>query len=324
MRKIFYYCPDHQTPSGGTRQIYRHVDILNRNGFEAYALHSTRGFRLTWFENDTRTISLNRFQKQFNRHDDFIVLPEDLGEKIQLFPGNKVIFNQNVYYGFASLGLPCPENLPYLDKSVKYILTVSRHNARCLSFAFPGARICRIFNGVDSRRFSFVPLERKRKVISALPRKNPLDNSLMYQVLATRAQQGLNVMKDYRWEFLATKPEREVVEILAESLILVFLSVHEGLPLMPLEAMLSGAIVVARRDGPSSEYLTPSCSFLLNSADPLSAVRTVEEIALCFESPEGRKRLEEMTLKACRNAAQYSLAREERSLVRFWRRALSE
>jgi len=51
---IYYGCPDKDYPVGGVRVIYRHVDLLNRNGFDAFVLHHYFPFRCTWFENATR------------------------------------------------------------------------------------------------------------------------------------------------------------------------------------------------------------------------------------------------------------------------------
>ena len=51
---IYFGCPDKDYPVGGIRAIYRHVDILNRNGLEAFVLHRLALFRCTWFENETR------------------------------------------------------------------------------------------------------------------------------------------------------------------------------------------------------------------------------------------------------------------------------
>jgi hypothetical protein len=49
--KIFYRAWSHNRPTGGQKQMYRHVDILNSAGFDAYIFHDNDGFRLTWFEN---------------------------------------------------------------------------------------------------------------------------------------------------------------------------------------------------------------------------------------------------------------------------------
>src|SRR5437870_2893463 len=50
---LYYRCPDSPKPFGGIRVIYRHVDILNKHGIEAFVLHDRAPFRCTWFENET-------------------------------------------------------------------------------------------------------------------------------------------------------------------------------------------------------------------------------------------------------------------------------
>lgn len=57
------------------KQIYRHVDVLNKNGYQAFVLHKKLGFRCDWFENNTkiaykasiRTCAGNRERSWFAR-----------------------------------------------------------------------------------------------------------------------------------------------------------------------------------------------------------------------------------------------------------------
>src|SRR5947209_5016280 len=53
---VYYVAPDSDDPSGGMRVIYRHVDILNRHGIAAAVLHCRRGFRCSWFANETAVV----------------------------------------------------------------------------------------------------------------------------------------------------------------------------------------------------------------------------------------------------------------------------
>src|SRR6266542_5500719 len=101
--RIFYFAYDHNRPSGGQKDTYQHVDILNRAGYEAYALHRTKGFRLGWFENSTAIVSDEWFWRRRDEERDIVVLPEDLGPAICSYPGHKVIFNKNLYHGFRAL-----------------------------------------------------------------------------------------------------------------------------------------------------------------------------------------------------------------------------
>src|SRR5580658_9805550 len=51
---IYVICPDWNRPSGGIKQLYRHVDILNRNGMRAFILHKQKGFRLDCFSHSAK------------------------------------------------------------------------------------------------------------------------------------------------------------------------------------------------------------------------------------------------------------------------------
>jgi len=52
-QQIFYFCNDHQRPSGGHKLMYRHVDILNDYGLNAHIVHGKRGFVLSWLMHST-------------------------------------------------------------------------------------------------------------------------------------------------------------------------------------------------------------------------------------------------------------------------------
>ena len=41
---IYFICPDINKPTGGIKQIYRQVDVLNNNSFNAFVLHKETGF----------------------------------------------------------------------------------------------------------------------------------------------------------------------------------------------------------------------------------------------------------------------------------------
>ncbi|MBW1980187.1 MAG: glycosyltransferase family 4 protein [Deltaproteobacteria bacterium] len=320
--RIFYFCYDHQNPTGGQKQAYAHVDILNNNGYNAFALHLTEGFRLTWFQNHTRVINLASFKQIYQPQRDILVLPEDLGEKILSFPGQKVIFNQNCYYGFSCFGFSKPRCYPYLDGSVMAVLTVSEHNKRQLQYAFPDLQILRVVNSIDSQRFSYRPVAAKKKIIACLPRKNPLHLNQVYHILQCRAAQRLNNLSDYGWAFMRNFSEEQVAQIFSDSLLFLFLSSEEGLPLMPLEAMLSGCLVFAYDCEPLTEYLNPMNAFLYEKHALGKMIEEIEELAADF--PEKLERLQSKSEAARETALWYSRSRQEESLLAAWAAILEE
>src|SRR5690348_1693819 len=126
---IYVLCPDHNAPSGGVKQLYRHVDVLNRHGFSATILHKQAGFRCTWFANTTRVETYSRVIRSVMRDPhSYLVFPEIYGPAIAEYaPGvKKVIFNQSGYYTFVGYSLD-PRDLqsPYLDPDIVAALVVS-------------------------------------------------------------------------------------------------------------------------------------------------------------------------------------------------------
>ena len=320
--KMFYFCYDHQRPTGGQKQTYRHIDILNKHGYKAFALHTREACRLTWFDNKTAVVGLDEFRRIYHPEQDFLELPEDLGQRILSFPGQKIIFNQNCYYGFHSFGFKPPPLYPYLHPDVKHVFVGSDHNLEYLTFAFPTLRVSRIYHAVDSGKFVYCPIEKKKKLIACLPSKNPMEVSQVYHQLLSRSQQGLNRLQDYEWVFIQNRSEAEVIRTLGETLLLVFLSTEEGFGILPLEAMASGTLVVAYDSGPPSEYLHPQNAFLFKKGDVLAVVRRIEEITGAF--PQNVGELQVMSETARQGARKYSLQREEESVMAAWHTIMSE
>lgn len=318
--KIFYFCFSDNQTSGGNKEIYRHVDLLNKNSYQAFVLHTTKGFKITWFNHETNIIDSDAFSKLFNKEKDFLVLPEDVGNDILSFCGKKIIFNQNVYYGFRIFNWQKPQLYPYLHSEVRGVLVVSEHNKKYLSFAYPELDVFRVFCGVNSDKFAFRSLKNKKKQIACNPAKRPLDISLLYHLLLSRSDQNMNVMSEYEWVFIENKTEFEVAEIMQESLIFIFLSKEEGFPLMPLEAMACGCLVFAYDTAPLTEYVPEL--FLFEPGDIIGMARSIETITQSFPQEIG---IWETISKTSRDIAlQYSLQREEKSVIAAWEEILQE
>jgi glycosyltransferase involved in cell wall biosynthesis len=311
--KIFYFCYSHSHPNGGQKETYQHVDILNSSGFDAYAFHMQKGFRLEWFKNDTRTIDNEEFQKIYEISRDFIVLPEDLGVRILKFPGRKVIFNKNVFYGFASLGWTRPEQSPYEDPNIVSALTVSAHNQRYLQFAYPALKVHRVYGAIDQGIFAFKALAEKKLAVVSVPK---MQNALrtLYHLLDSRAAKGLNKLQNLTWSVLRDRSEVEVATTLQNSLLFVFLSVEEGLPLSPLEAMSCGCLVVGYGAGPTEEYFPFHWPFAYG--DILGVAQLIERI--CDVYPSGIDAFQSIADAGRQRAALYSRERQRNSIVTAW------
>jgi glycosyltransferase involved in cell wall biosynthesis len=316
--RIFYFCYDHNNPTGGQKITYQHVDILNRNGFSAFALHSKPGFRLTWFENSTCTIDRTTFDQVFDTKRDYIVLPEDLGSRINLIPGKKVIFDKNLYYGFSVLEPKHGSSYPALAPNIIAIFTLSEHNRKHLQFAYPSVKIIKVDSDICTDTFQYRPLESKEALISCVPKaRNHLYT--LYHMLQSRGASGLNQTGHFKWIFLGKLTEKQVAETLSRSLIFISLSVDEGFHLMPVEAMACGCIVASYGCGPLLENLPRPYRF--EHSNLISVAKFMERIMDSF--PHDLGRYETMVESGRKIALSFSRRRQEVSVLKAWKRILA-
>src|SRR5262245_7637300 len=277
MRKphIYYHAYDHDHPTGGQKHTYQHVDVLVRGGYDAYVVHAKAGYRLKWFENDTRVTYLDEVRNKFDPKRDFIVLPEDIGLAIGELPGRKVIFNKNLFSGFTKYGWAMPDRYDPPQPGVIAILTVSQHDKIHLEYAYPNIPVIRVECDLYCERFPFRPLSSKSAVI-ACSSKAPKHVLSVIHIVRSRSLTNHNSGKAFRWVSLENISEQQVAATLGDAILLIFLSIEEGLSRVPLEAMASGCLVAAYREGPGCEYLPKDYGF--ECGDILSVAQFVESV----------------------------------------------
>src|SRR5579864_5333743 len=142
-RRILVLCPDWTYPSGGVRKLYRHVDVLNANGFNAFIEHPSSDFRCTWFENQTRVDMGREFWPP--KASDVLLCPEQVcWQMVSKTPGvPKVIFNQNAYQTFMGRSEEF-KVLPYTHPDFLATVVVSEDSRRYIEYAFPDQPVFRI------------------------------------------------------------------------------------------------------------------------------------------------------------------------------------
>ncbi|MFZ0034876.1 MAG: hypothetical protein WAK60_07820 [Sedimentisphaerales bacterium] len=313
--KIYYLCFDNPQPTGGNKKAYRHVDLLNKNGFNAYVLHHTDGFRYTAFVNATKVAYLSAAKLG---PEDFLVVPEDYGpNSSNLAPGiKKVIFNQNAYYSFAHYSIEKDNmTIPYRNKDYKAVIAVSEDNINYLAYAFPGLKIFRIHNSIDASIFS--SNKNKQKAVCFMTRKH-----------ANEVQQVINILKfrnslgDFKLVPIENKTEKEVAEIMKTSLIYLAFGYPEGCPLSIAEAMSCGCYVIGYHGFGGRELMSPAFSTPVEAADIIHFANSAEEIInICNSSPQIIEEKGRQASDFIR--ANYSPGREERDLIDIWSKILS-
>ncbi len=309
---IYFYCYDLNIPSGGIRVLYKHADILNRNGFPAFILHQKPGFRCTWFENRTPVTNTVNTKIMPN---DYLVIPEEIfAEIIKLARGiRKIVFNQNCYYTFSH-GYSLDKNekiISYQDKEVIAALVVSDDSERYLSYAFPELKVIKIHNSIDPHLFFYN--KAKKPLISFMPRKHLEDSLQVINILKSRVAFG-----DFEIMPIADKTETEVAQILRESLIFLSFGYPEGFSLPPAEAMACGCIVIGYHGMGGLEFFRPEFSYPVTNGDIITFAQTIEKVIDLY------KRDKSILDEKGESASQYILnnyspEQQETDIIQFWK-----
>jgi glycosyltransferase involved in cell wall biosynthesis len=315
---IYYYLRElTNIPTGGVKAIFRHVEILNQQGFNAFVLTDKKWFgvkRPTWFSAESvpvKQVNLSRFKLN---DEDFVVFPElygpDTAQKI--VGGKKIIFNQNAYYTFRG-GYDFDVThltTPYLDRSVKAVMVVSEDSADYIHYVFPQVKIFRVHIGIDDKLFYYSP--QKKKQIAFMPRKSRQD---ILQVVNILKQRG--VLKNYTVVPIENVPELKLLEILRESLFFLSSGYFEGWPAPPAEAMACGCITIGYHGWGARESLRSEWSYPIEEGDIIGFAKTLEQAILEYEANPSFLDVKRQKASAF-ILENYSVDREKRDVLSIW------
>ncbi len=345
---IYYLCPDSNNPTGGIKVIYRHVDILNKHALAARVLHQKKGFRCTWFENDTRIAYTrspfhsftSRLQKAIRIRlknttnstipvvdgtrtvidfNDILVLPERVGPDVSIYGVDipKVILNQNGFltfkhYSFAKERLTSA----YTDPSVYAVLVNSEHCDEFVRQAFPEVATERFYLSMDPGLFHFQAKKKKQICFSRI--KNAADALQVINILKFRG-----ALTDFEVIPFINISQKNVAELMRESLIFLSFGNREGFGLPAAEAMACGCITIGYHGWGGKEFFRPEFSFPIEDGDILGFAQRVEEVIKAYNTDENYY-FEKRNQAAEFITEQYSQEREERELIGAWKQILQD
>ena len=298
---IYYLCRDDNTPSGGRRILYRHVDILNAAGLNASIVHFTPDFRLTWFDNKTAVTHSDAVKIT---PEDYVVAPETFGPSIgDIDTTRLVIFNQNVHYTWA--GYQGNETrTPYHGDNLRGVMTVSEHNKQLLSYMLPFLTVDRVVVGLDTDLFTYS--DKKDKAIAYMPRRGSNDLGQVLQALKWRGAL-------HGWELIPihNMNHEQVAAALKRAAIFLSTGYQEGCPMPPLEAAACGCKVIGYTGYGGDEYCRDIDFWDIWPGDIYSFARAVEHEMAAFGQNDRRQASD-----YARTA--YSPKHEQESVLSFW------
>jgi Glycosyl transferases group 1 len=257
-------------PVGGVKMLYRHVDILNQNGIEAYVLQPPGLGRYRWATNSTPIIELNGGEIG---KDDVLLLPEILGPRAaEICRGvDKVIYNQSGYMTFTGYS-PEETRNPYGDNEVIATIVCSRNSWQYLRHAFPDITLFRLHHSVDPSMFRY--RSKKRQQICYMPRKRYSDILQVIQILRCRG-----LLRNFDVVSIdQVSDENEVARIMSESVIFLSGGTAEGFGLPAAEAMACGCVVVGYHGGGGKEFFCPDFSYPVPEGDVRTFAKVVENL----------------------------------------------
>ena len=182
---VYFLADDSQEPCGGSRLMYRHIDVLNAAGVPAAAMHQRPGFRYQWFENATRTTDV---RSTTIGPEDVLIVPEiDVDLLVERAPSVRhIVLNQSGHLTWTRRA----EAVDRHYRSSPMVLgsiVVSEHSLELLSHTYPNMAVRRVRGSVDPAVFYPAPEEAViPRRISYLPRRGRSDVELVLQILRSR------------------------------------------------------------------------------------------------------------------------------------------
>ena len=309
---IYFFCPDLPHVLGGVRQTYRQVDVLNANGFDAWIVHRKKGFRVKWFEHDTRVMYE---PAPLRKNLDVGVFPEIWGSGINRWGKNirKVIFNQNAYYTWSSQPLKGRLDPPYLNPQVIATMVVSEDSKQYLEYVFPKMPVYRIRYSINPKLYFPQP---KKKQICVMPRKNVEDvKQVLHNLRCLGALEGWKVV------LIDKFTEAQAAAVLRDSAVFLSSSHPEGFGLPPGEALACGCIVIGYHGNGGREFLLSEFSYPIEVGDIVGFVKTAQKVLKQYAGDPST--FAAMTQKGAAFIAEnYSEERERETIVDAWEKIL--
>jgi len=339
---VYVVCPDRKGPIGGVKQLYRIVDILNLNGFEAYIAHSKKDFRVTWFENQTpiryfpnlfAQLSFHKrkkrkikiplsirqafINKRMPEADSIIIFPEIYGPNINLLvPDSKiVIFNQNCYYSFNNFKSLTNEKSAYTHPNTLGCIVVSDDSLNYLSYTFPTLKVSRIRLGL-SKCFKYSGI--KQKQIAFMPRKLAEDSSQIFHILSNRLD-----LADWKFIAIDKMDESQVADVLKDSAIFLSFNYREGFGLPPVEAMACGCYVIGYTGNGGKEYFNDDFSSPIEDGNIIAFAKEIECVMNVYNSAPDQI-LKKGKLASNYVLGMYNTKHEMEDIMTSWKQILDD
>jgi glycosyltransferase involved in cell wall biosynthesis len=315
MPTIFYFCPDSPLQSAGIRTLYRHVAHLVKHGFAAAILHKDAPFRMP----DSEEVPVRHLATPGTLGTgDIVVIPEGfpaLMEPLRHKPVRRIAICQNWAYVYPLL----PMGKDWRSFNIERVLTYPQLMGDYLAWAM-GLPVHVFDWGVRGDLFCFRP-EEKTAQIAYIKRKER-NIEVFRRLLYSRNPDFINRI---RWLAMDKLTQSEYARELRRSLVFVSLSSTEGLYAPYLEAMRSGTIVAGYNAVGAKQALVgtgPRQNCICAENEDYFSLGMQFEPLLQGILRGDVSAWQPVIQNALDYSSQFTLEREERSVVAIWRAIL--
>jgi glycosyltransferase involved in cell wall biosynthesis len=360
-QRLLFICDDVNSPTGGVKQIYRQVDVLNSNGFNAFVLHRHYGFKCTWFRNQTQVayyyplfdllddfsntneygrsilgilLSIKSFYKK-NIVETFLKI-KNKSKNISIQPEDIFIFPE-VYGPKMATILKGNSKIVYNQGAYQtffhYDLNLKNNDSPYLNTELI-ATIVNSENAKEYMNYAFPKMNVKR-VRYGIDSKNFFLNSqkkrkiaFMPRRLRVDLVQVINILK-FRgvlenWELVAIENmnEKQVANTLRDCAIFLSFSINEGFGMPPAEAMACGCIVVGYAGKGGKEFFKEDFCYPIEDRDVLSFAKTLENVIKEYEN-DNTPFIEKGKKASDFILSEYSMEMEVKTIIDCWNQILN-
>ena len=180
-----------QVDSAGIRRLYRHVDMLVRNGYKAAILHTEQDFRIK----DQPDVPVKYIRQDNLEDQDIVVIPEgfpNIMDALKNAPFRRFVIALNWSYIFSTL----PNYCDWRSFNIERAIVVSPVVGRFILWSM-GIPVHLLHTSINHDRFMYDP-DLKRKKIVCIKRKAGLLESLK-KVLWTRNREYIEKVNGRNW-----------------------------------------------------------------------------------------------------------------------------
>lgn len=282
IKEVIYLGFATNRPIGGMKVMHHHACLINSLSDEKISAQvffpENSDFECNWMDIKCPV----KRDHVFDIDQSMVIIPElwalsygnffkESGIRYGIFVQNAYLLFNDINGADSSL-----DNLKNVYANACVILSISDHVTQLLNTYFPCHENKILQLSVSINQNIFYTIKNKKNMISYMPRK-----------LSSHSSWVVNYLKDRipsHWEFVAINEMKEcdVASILRESKIFLSFSDQEGLGLPPLEAAISGNIVVGYTGGGGQEYWRSQIFHEIEYGDLIKfAEMVIEKIKMC-------------------------------------------